>query len=45
MSFGWWNCANRSIEYDGSDGPENDLREKEFRKLFKQVKTLMCEEP
>jgi hypothetical protein len=41
MSFGWWNCANESIEYVEHDGTQ----EKEFRKLFARVKTISCDEP
>jgi hypothetical protein len=41
MTFGWWNCANKFIEYVES----SDEKEAEFKKLFKTVKTLGCEEP
>lgn len=41
MSFGWWNCANDSIEYINEDGS----RQEEFKKLFVRVRTIMCEEP
>lgn len=41
MSFGWWNCANESIEYVEYDGAQ----EKEFKKLFARVKTISCDEP
>jgi hypothetical protein len=42
MSFGWWNCANESIERPelASDG----TAEKEFRKLFTRVREV-CDEP
>lgn len=41
MSFGFWNCANESVErveYDGT-------HEEEFKKLFRQTKTIYCDEP
>jgi hypothetical protein len=41
MSFGWWNCANESIEYVEYDGTP----EKQFDKLFARVKTISCDEP
>lgn len=41
MSFGWWNCANESIEYVEHDGTP----EKQFDKLFSRVKTISCDEP
>lgn len=41
MAFGWWNCANHTIEYVEFD--EN--YEKNYRKLFKRVKTIYCDEP
>lgn len=41
MTFGWWNCANLSIEYVSSDGQA----EKEFKKLFVKTKTINCDEP
>jgi hypothetical protein len=41
MTFGWWNCANQFIEY-----VENyDEKEAEFKKLFKNVKMIGCDEP
>jgi hypothetical protein len=43
MSFGWWNCANEFIEYDGGDN--SPAREREFRKLFIRVRNLGCDEP
>lgn len=42
MTFGWWNCANNFIEYENSSSDEN---EKEFKKLFRQTKTIGCDEP
>lgn len=42
MSFGWWNCANNSIDYDQ---PEGEEREREFRKLFIRARTIRCDEP
>ena len=41
MTFGWWNCANNTIDdiiYDGT-------QEKQFKKLFTRVKTINCDEP
>jgi hypothetical protein len=43
MSFGWWNCANNSIEY--SDIGQGETPEKEFKKLFIRVRTIRCDEP
>lgn len=43
MSFGWWNCANNSIEY--FDIGQGEAPEKEFRKLFTRVRTISCDEP
>lgn len=45
MAFGWWNCANEFIEYDGQDGEEMQKREAEFKKLFIRVKESECEMP
>lgn len=40
-TFGWFNCANSSIDYvAGDDVPVN-----EFKKLFKKVRTIKCDEP
>ena len=41
MSFGFWNCANALIEREEYDG----THEEEFKKLFKQTKTVACDEP
>ena len=41
MSFGWWNCANDTIEYVVADEKPHE----EFNKLFKKVKTIYCDEP
>lgn len=41
MSFGWWNCANEFIEYVQND----ETAEKEFKKLFRQTRTIECDEP
>jgi hypothetical protein len=41
MSFGWWNCANETIEYVVSDGEQHE----KFNQLFKNVKTIYCDEP
>lgn len=41
MLFGWWNCANESIEYVQQD----DTSEKEFKKLFTRTRTIYCDEP
>jgi len=41
MNFGWWNCANNSIEYVEYDGSQ----QREFKKLFTRVKKISCDEP
>jgi hypothetical protein len=41
MNFGWWNCANGSIEYIAGD----ETPAKEFKKLFRRVRTIRCDEP
>ncbi len=41
MSFGWWNCANNFIEYVEHDGKAQT----EFKKLFRQNRTVECDEP
>jgi len=41
MDFGWWNCANHTIDYITYDGTQ----EKQFKKLFIRVKTISCDEP
>lgn len=41
MSFGFWNCANEFIEREEYDGSH----EEEFKKLFKQTRTIACDEP
>lgn len=41
MNFGWSNCANALIPYVEYDGTP----EKEFKKLFKSVKKVRCDEP
>jgi hypothetical protein len=41
ITFGWWNCANETIEYIDSDGTS----EREFKKLFIRVKRLSCDAP
>jgi hypothetical protein len=43
MNFGWWNCANESVQYD--QGDNSQAREREFRKLFIRVRNLGCDEP
>lgn len=43
MSFGWWNCANIHIEYD--DAASDGRHETEFRKLFRRVRQISCDEP
>jgi hypothetical protein len=40
MSFGFWNCANALIEREEYDGTQGE----EFKKLFKQTKTVACDE-
>jgi len=42
MNFGWWNCANDTIER--AERAHDGTTEKEFRKLFRRVKE-MCDEP
>lgn len=41
ITFGWGNCANDLIDYVKGDQTPN----KEFKKLFKSVKTVSCDEP
>ena len=41
MTFGFHNCANQLIEYVPIDGSQAE----EFKKLFKRVKTISCDEP
>lgn len=41
LTFGWTNCANALINY--VEG--NERQEKEFKKLFKRVRTISCDEP
>lgn len=41
MSFGFWNCANEFIEREIYDGSHDE----EFKKLFKRVRTIECDEP
>jgi hypothetical protein len=41
MTFGWWNCANHALDHTD----RSDQMEKEFKKLFRRVRTLQCEEP
>lgn len=41
MTFGWWNCANSMryhLEYD-------EKQTEEYNKLFKNVRTIYCDEP
>ncbi len=41
-TFGWWNCANHSIEY----APANTMAQNEaFRKLFSKTINLACDDP
>jgi len=40
MTFGWWNCANESIDYVQYDGTQ----EREFEKQFTRVRRD-CDEP
>ena len=41
MRFGWWNCINQTIPY-----VEYDEKQREnFEKLFKNIKTVYCDEP
>jgi hypothetical protein len=41
MLFGFWNCANEFIERETYDGSH----EEEFKKIFKQTRTIACDEP
>jgi hypothetical protein len=41
MGFGWWNCANALINRE--DKPAEN--EREFKKLFRQTRTVECDEP
>jgi hypothetical protein len=41
MNFGWWNCANASIDHV----PGDETPAREFRKLFKRTRTIRCDEP
>lgn len=41
MQFGWWNCANALIDRV----EQNDDPEKNFKKLFRRVRTIGCDEP
>lgn len=41
MGFGFHNCANQLIDYVTLDGSQAA----EFKKLFKSVKTISCDEP
>lgn len=40
MTFGWWNCANESIDYVQQDGSQ----EREFEKQFTRIRRE-CDEP
>jgi hypothetical protein len=41
MNFGWSNCANDAVPYVERDGTQLA----QFKKLFKTVRTLRCDEP
>lgn len=41
MNFGWSNCANALIPYIEYDGTP----EREFKKLFRSVRKIRCDEP
>ncbi len=41
INFGWFNCANELIDYVTGD----EVPAREFKKLFRNVKTLRCDEP
>jgi hypothetical protein len=41
ITFGWSNCANGLIDHVAGD----DVAVREFKKLFKRVRTIECEEP
>jgi hypothetical protein len=40
-AFGWWNCANALID----QGDDNQILDRNFRRLFRRVRTIRCEEP
>lgn len=42
MAFGWWNCANATINYDRME--DHEERDREIRKLFVRIRET-CEEP
>ncbi len=44
LTFGWWNCANNSIEYT-SNYFDYETIEKEINTLFLNTKTINCDEP
>ena len=41
MRFGWWNCINQTIPYVEYDEKQTE----NFEKLFKNIKTVYCDEP
>lgn len=41
-TFGWWNCANDSIEYVDANSMAQNER---FRKLFSKTVNLSCDDP
>jgi hypothetical protein len=41
MSYGWWNCVNKTIEYVTDD----EKHRENFARLFVSVKELYCDEP
>ena len=43
-TFGWWNCAINHIEHS-RDRYDDEMKQKEFYKLFIKTKTINCDEP
>lgn len=43
MSFGWWNCAIGEVQFASTNDTDKTLRE--FKKLFRKVRTLQCDGP
>jgi hypothetical protein len=41
MMFGFWNCVNQFVESEEADGTHQE----KFEKLFKHVRTIVCDEP
>jgi len=41
MTFGWWNCANKAINYVNN----YDMQVRQFKKVFSHVSEISCDEP